>query len=56
MHVVIFYQPKPLFEKMDSNKMEEFQQRYSGKQHDRNKVNYSMINYIQPGRTLPQLY
>jgi DNA-directed RNA polymerase subunit RPC12/RpoP len=35
----VFFQPKPLFEKMDSNKMEEFRQLYSGQQNERNKVN-----------------
>jgi hypothetical protein len=34
-----FFQPKPLFEKMDGNKMEEFRQLYSGQQNERNKVN-----------------
>ncbi|CAB3990994.1 methionine--tRNA ligase, cytoplasmic-like, partial [Paramuricea clavata] len=33
----IIGEPKPLFEKMDSNKMEEFRQLYSGQQSDRNK-------------------
>jgi hypothetical protein len=35
----VLFQPKPLFEKMDSNKMEEFRQLYSGQQSDQNKVN-----------------
>jgi hypothetical protein len=35
----VFFQPKPLFEKLDSNKMEEFRQLYSGQQNERNKVN-----------------
>ena len=33
----IIGEPKPLFEKMDGNKMEEFRQLYSGQQSDRNK-------------------
>ncbi|CAB4003064.1 methionine--tRNA ligase, cytoplasmic-like [Paramuricea clavata] len=33
----IIGEPKPLFEKMDSNKMEEFRQIYSGQQSNRNK-------------------